>query len=386
MLAVALPASSQTWTQTSAIAGNYWSSIACSADGTKVVAACYLTSSFQKSTVFLSTNSGQTWTPAGTPLDQWEYVASSADGTILAATPDYDEIYTSTDSGLTWRSNNVQRRWGPICCSSNGLKMAVAPANFQISTSTNAGVTWVASGPVTNWNSIACSADGTKLAACGGLGDPGNLGFVFTSADSGTTWNPSLTLPTGAGAALGIASSADGTKLVLVTGGSDIYTSTDSGATWASNLVANPGGWYTVASSADGTKLIVGGAYSGGSPIYASSNSGTTWAPTDAPQVWWNCVASSADGNTFYGATWYGNGIYMAQAAPTPPMLNLQLTASQLLIAWPASATGIGLYQNSNLATTNWVPVTNIPEVINSQNQVTLPVGNGNNFYRLQSN
>jgi hypothetical protein len=54
----------------------------------------------------------------------------------------------------------------------------------------------------------------------------------------------------------GIASSADGVKLVAV-GSGQIYTSTDSGATWTSNNVP-PLGWRCVASSADGSKLVVG--------------------------------------------------------------------------------------------------------------------------------
>ncbi|MGA2248510.1 MAG: sialidase family protein [Verrucomicrobiota bacterium] len=354
-MAAVVPAFSQTWTQTTAPVGNYWSSVASSADGTKVVAAAYISTGFQPGCVYLSMDSGQNWTTSNIPLEQWEYVASSRDGKILAATANYDQIYTSTNSGLTWRSNNVARKWGSICVSSNGTRMAVAPANYPISISTDSGVTWTTNGPTTNWNSIACSADGTKLVACGGLGDPGNLAFVFTSADSGSNWISRLPLTSTAGGGSAVASSADGTKLVFVTGMGRIFTSTDSGATWNSNNIPVAGGWWTVASSADGTKLVVAGAYSGGSPIYTSADSGTTWNPnTSAPLVWWNGVASSADGSKLYAGTWYGNGLYTLQTAAAAPMLGITFSGAQMVVSWPQSLTGWTLQTNANLALPVW--------------------------------
>jgi hypothetical protein len=66
-----------------------------------------------------------------------------------------------------------------------------------------------------------------------------------------------------------MASSADGTKLIGVVTYGDIYASVDSGMTWkqrglgADMLVYtgtdswSPDGWVGVASSADGTKLVI---------------------------------------------------------------------------------------------------------------------------------
>jgi hypothetical protein len=44
---------------------------------------------------------------------------------------------------------------------------------------------------------------------------------------------------------------------------------------------------------------------------------------------------------------------------------------------------GYVLQQNSNLATTNWVNVTNPASMVNGQNQVVVPVNSSNAFYRL---
>jgi hypothetical protein len=68
-----------------------------------------------------------------------------------------------------------------------------------------------------------------------------------------------------------VASSGDGTKLVAVAMGSQIYASNNSGATWTAR--ATIGHWTSVASSSDGTKL----AASAGNVVYTSVDSGVTW-------------------------------------------------------------------------------------------------------------
>ncbi len=92
----------------------------------------------------------------------WSAVASSADGTHLAA---------SVNSGLVYTNFAVNTNGDPVY--SAGL----------IYTSTNSGLTWAATGaPNTNWTAVAISADGTHLAAvaAGGL--------LYSSADGGSTW------------------------------------------------------------------------------------------------------------------------------------------------------------------------------------------------------
>lgn len=71
---------------------------------------------------------------------------------------------------------------------------------------------------------------------------------------------------------------------------------------------------------------------------------------------------------------------------PPPPKLRIELTAPDtVLLAWPAAATGYSLEQNADLSTGNWQPVTNPPEVVGSENQVTLPATPPRNFFRLRS-
>ncbi|MDB6121080.1 MAG: Beta-glucosidase [Pedosphaera sp.] len=70
-----------------------------------------------------------------------------------------------------------------------------------------------------------------------------------------------------------------------------------------------------------------------------------------------------------------------------PPEPTLSITASgtnTFLIRWPLSWSGFGLQQNSDLNSSNWIPVTNTPTTIVGVNQVVLSATPGNKFYRLK--
>src|ERR1019366_7252946 len=116
---------------------------------------------------------------------------------------------------------------------------------------------------------------------------------VYTSTDSGTTFTLHTDTPVFVNS---IATSADGTKLVVATPGQDIYTSGNSGATWVDQTgsvgLLDGLWWSSVACSTNGTKIV---AVVRGGWIYTSPDSGGTWTPRDSVRTW-NSVASSADG------------------------------------------------------------------------------------------
>src|SRR5580692_7859166 len=82
----------------------------------------------------------QTWTETSTNTEyDWYGVASSADGTKLAATlasaapTSAEGIYLSTNSGGTWTQSQAPAgSWGPITSSADGMKLAAANANGYI--------------------------------------------------------------------------------------------------------------------------------------------------------------------------------------------------------------------------------------------------------------
>src|SRR5882757_10478695 len=176
MLAIVSIGFTQGWQVTSA-SNNQWRSLACSADGTKLIALAT-----RDPLLYASTNSGLTWFVSGSPSNDWTAVASSADGIKLVATAAVisnpggggahgGPIYTSKDSGASWSPTSApSNQWSCIAASADGSKLVAAAAYNNSNTalglifvSTNSGSTWTpTAAPETRWYSIASSADGTK--------------------------------------------------------------------------------------------------------------------------------------------------------------------------------------------------------------------------------
>jgi len=389
----------------------------------------------------------QTWTLTGAPGETWRSIACSSDGTRLIAAGDKG-IYGSLDGGLTWLFLNPTQSVS-VACSADGTKI-IASASGAVNTSPDSGATWQmhALTPDDQYY-VASSADGTRLVA---VGYGGIFGSIYLSADSGVTW----TTPAGpADFWLGyywssVASSADGTNLVAAAEATEgdglllpgpIYTSTNAGASWMpSGAPSNV--WYSVACSADGTKLVAA-AYAGPSQIegtgliYTSADSGVTWTNASPPTNYWMSVASSADGtnliavslfdqgpqnpgviwrSTNSGVNWNedgftgyfssvatsANGTILAladvirdqiytfgePAATAPdvlPVLSVATAGNQLSLSWGVSnAAGFLLFSTTNLTSPAiWSQVTNLPTLGGNQIQVVLPYPPQNQFFRL---
>jgi hypothetical protein len=108
------------WVETSAPCGG--GSIASSSDGTKLAAGV------RGGGIWISTNGGVTWTQTSAPDEGWTSIASSWDGTKLAgAVDDFGGIHTSTDGGVTWTLTRAPSKgWDSIASSSDGTKLAAA--------------------------------------------------------------------------------------------------------------------------------------------------------------------------------------------------------------------------------------------------------------------
>ena len=208
------------WTSNSAFAAPGVSSLAMSADGTRVVAAGAGKFAMTSGHIYTSTNTGATWTQTAAPLDTWTSVACSADGNKIVAVSQDGRIETSMNFGLNWATND-----------------SFAPRMLQ-------------------WASVASSASGDHLVAAA-IAESAAFGAVYTSSDSGVSWT-SNNVPRAEW--WSVASSADGEKLVAdYQNGTYIYTSGDGGFTWSSNSIPGISTW-TCASSADGGALAVGAA------------------------------------------------------------------------------------------------------------------------------
>lgn len=93
-------------------------------------------------------------------------------------------------------------------------------------------------------------------------------------------------------------------------------------------------------------------------------------------------------GNTLYGTAKYGgrfgNGTIFSIALPgTPPQLTLTPSTTNMILTWPANASGFTLQSTTNLASSVWVTNTQVPTVVNGQNTVTNLSSSGQQFFHL---
>ncbi len=261
-------------------ASKLWQAVASSADGTKLAAVT------SNGSIYTSTDGGATWTGSG-PSQSWSAIASSADGTVLVATPSYGQIQISTDSGATWTPKGDSRPWTAITCSTDGVKFAGTTNYGLIYTSADSGETWTTRLSANSWGSIASSADGTKLAAAPSYGQ------ISTSPDSGENW-----IQQGATTSWrALASSADGVRLAAIDYSTGIHISNDQGATWT-QAIYDPF-LNHINSSADGSRLIATRAYA--SQLRMSGDSGATWSQK-GPFSEWRSITSSTDGKRVVAA------------------------------------------------------------------------------------
>src|ERR1041385_8968917 len=158
------PASAQTWTRTSALR-TFWSSVAISADGNRILAAG------DGNAVFTSADFGTNWTFIHLPMGEWRGAASSADGTRLMVAglnqsngPGW--IFRSADSGATWISNNIPpAKWQKLACSTNGLRIIALRENGVSYASTNGGLSWTSNSIAVGPYAIASSGDGSRFVS-----------------------------------------------------------------------------------------------------------------------------------------------------------------------------------------------------------------------------
>jgi len=69
---------------------------------------------------------------------------------------------------------------------------------------------------------------------------------------------------------------------------------------------------------------------------------------------------------------------------PTAPRLRVFPTNNTVVVAWPSSAASFTLQQNSDLAATGWIAVTNFASPAGDEYQVIVSPSSSRQFYRLK--
>lgn len=359
-----------TWKQVTnaSFPSDTWASVASSADGTELIAASQNNYNYG---IWISHDSGATWTNSGPDIEwamQWAAVASSADGVKLISAVgeiggNEGPIYLSTNSGVTWTQANVPSNyWISVASSADGTKLIAASGGVYagggpIWTSTNSGTTWTSNNvPILPWRCVASSADGNKLAAVD------YYAGIYTSTNAGLNWIRQTNTPLLAvgsdphGHAL--ASSADGVKLVLGAASSphpgetvlNTFISTNSGITWMQDSNAPNADWFSLALSADGSRLVAvtrtpGPSGGGGGPIYISQSTPFNQSP----------------------------------------QLDIKRANNNSTLSWIIPSTNFVMQQSSDMSSWTDVTNEPELNLTNLQNELVLPQSNSSGFYRLKT-
>jgi hypothetical protein len=433
-LAAADASLAQGWVQLTAPSSDI-GPIACSADGSKLLLAGGGYSPVGGDVLYVSHDSGATWTAASVPTGGWYAVASSAEGTVLMATERWSgTVYVSTDSGATWsRATLPVTWWQGVACSANGAVLYATASRTTsgspegIYASADGGATWsqAAAPPATtngDWGPVACSADGMRVM----VGEGAN---VWISTNSGVnlrlafTLDPPYLAPGDQFVCASLACSADGRKVAV--GGESlgnyynqvaVATSADSGATWAWTSDTIPitpfgmtwcGFWKPVCVSAGGGRLAAAG---GGcpcpvgalplGPVLVSEDCGASWVmpPGEADPAWgdpgttnsvapWTGLAMTADGARLTGVFLDVYPGVVAQQAVLAPVIDIGVSAGHLVLSWVVPSAPFVLQQSTDIGAVNWTNTPGAP-VLNYSTlceEVTVPPSGRQMFYRLVS-
>jgi len=218
--------------------------------------------------IFLSTNSGTSWTPVNTGLTNINVNAFAVSGTNLFAGTEGDGVFRSTNNGTSWSATAALTT--PYVYA---LAVSPAPAGNLFAgadgdgvfLSTNNGTSWtLVSSGLTNARIFALSASGANLFA-GTFG-----GGVFLSTNSGTSWTAASSGLTNADVN---ALAVSGTDLFASTAGG-VFRSTNNGTSWTSANAGLPPGVPVLSVAVSDTNLFAG---TDGNGVFRSTNSGTNW-------------------------------------------------------------------------------------------------------------
>lgn len=233
----------------------------------------------------------------------WNSVASSLDGTILAAIATNDGIWISNNSGNDWSKVYISENenltsdnlpiWVSITLNDKGTKFAAVQYNGYIWKSSN-GITWEKSSKFTkDWLKITSNSEGNILAAISET-------EVWVSTDYGQNWSKSKSLEERRVYSISsIASNSEGNILLISVTRGNLWISKDTGSTWKE--ITSTGDikqWSSVTSNSKGDILA---ATDLGGNIWISKNYGETWKEHLDNHVkknnYWSSIVSNRKGD-----------------------------------------------------------------------------------------
>lgn len=212
--------------------------------------------------IYKSTNTGDNWTATTAPDSTWQSIACSSDGTIVLAgnSNSGDASYNgrwaiSTDGGATWSPGATNGQWLDVAMSDDGTRMyAINSGVATFYRSANTGSTWATTSISVAGRAVACSSDGlTVLIGRGGSSTP------MVSTNGGVSFTAVTGVPSGFWGGVAVSSNGSVMAALLNATTARVWISTDSGATWFEQSgTPSINVWSSTAINSDGTKILAG--------------------------------------------------------------------------------------------------------------------------------
>ena len=265
--------------------------------------------------VFLSSNGGANWTPVNTGLAGPEVRTLAANGPNLFCGTFYGEaIYLSTDNGLNWSTRNSgfwNRLVGALAINSSatGGTTLFAGTSYgsdgegAVFRSTNNGVSWNSVFTILN-HVTSFALNGTSIFAGtgGGVFRSSNNGTAWTRVDSGLTNNSVRALVVNSSAGI------DTTIFAGTLGG--IFRTTNNGTSWtAVNTTLTSVLALAVVPGGIAGANIYAGNY--GTGVFRSTNNGTNWTAVNTGLTNLDVWALAVSGPNLFAAV-YGAGVFLS--------------------------------------------------------------------------
>lgn len=327
------------WSLTNSISAD-WMDIACTSEGSRVVAA----SSDGK--LYTSSDYGNTFSSVTSPITAITSVAIASDSTssstaaviMVGATAGY--VYLSLNGGSsfttvsTYYSNGAATSlpWGTWYVAAGAASGVVY---YYIASKT--GTVYYAAGASTSsslylykssistassFGSIACSSTGQYAAAAAtsssGSAVSGTGGFIFISSDYGKTWAQKYQAGNQVQNYFAVSMSADGSKL-MATSNSGTYTYTyysyDYGSSWYS-LGYSYMGACAISNSGTGAMGYYSSDYLYAATGMTKSSGASVISQQSLGKASYKAVATSSDGLYMYAGASNGK-IYRSTVLPT---------------------------------------------------------------------
>ena len=288
------------------ILGN-WTCIACDPSGEHLVV---INSYLPLNNIFLSNNSGNTWTNLTENLGNINLssVAITSNATNICLAAVRHALYISNNGGEQWNEYSYGYGYNSIACSSTAEIILVSynnklpkyrPINGGLLYSTNNGVDFnTITVPLYNWNCVCMNSQGSIMAACS------SNGYCYVSTDMGSKWS-ATSLPTYNWNSISMDST--GSNIVICSLDGYVFFSNNSGSSWTSCAPANLN-WNAIVIS--GNANIVFLTATNSSDIYFSSNNGVNWNTTspNPNSTNWGSLCCNSDGSIVYACI---NGGYI---------------------------------------------------------------------------